>query len=118
VSPAAIVETIRHADGQRLHGPSRDRRVARAAGGENAVDPALRVEPFGERGRGLGHLRDRRAAVGGRDARGDLVARDVGLAPVRRLPRSHVGDQHVDARGLQPLAQVRVLVAFGVERSD
>jgi hypothetical protein len=114
-----------HADRQRLHRGRRDRRVARAAGAQHAVDATLVVEPARQRRRGVRHAGNRRAAVTGR-AQGlhvhagfgaDLLAREVRLDR-GRLERADVGQQHAHARVAQALAQEGQLVALRVERAQ
>ena len=112
-----------HADRQRLHRGRRDRRVARPAGGQDPVEAALAVQPRRQRGGRVRHRAHRGAAVGQRaEVRAglarDLLARDVGRAAARRPAGARVGHEHVDAGELQALAQVRVLLALGVERAD
>ena len=62
VSPEATVETmqLRHADGQGAHRPRGDRRAARAADGEHAVETPLAVQPREHRRRARAHRRRRR----------------------------------------------------------
>ena len=120
-------DQLRHADRQVAHRLRRDRRVARAADRGDAVQPALGVQPREHRGRAAPHRVDRRAAVAGaprarRDrrppARGDLLARHVGLD--LRLAE-HAGSRRAATStpaSRDPVAQEAVLDALRVERAD
>ena len=128
VSPDASVETmqLRHADGQRAHRTRRDRRAARAAERDDAVEAPVGVQlarrPLRRRAPSPSTAAPRSPAaascgdVGTAGAR-DLVARDVGLEP-DGLVHAGVDDEHVDAVLAQPVAEERVLAPLRVERAE
>ena len=103
-----------------------DRRVARAADGGDAVEPALGVQPRRAPRRRRGPSRRPRAprsaartssAWSAPPARGDLLARDVGLDE-RLAQHAGVDEQHLGPALADAVAQVGVLEALGVERAD
>jgi hypothetical protein len=83
------------------------------------------VQPRRQRRRGPGHRADRGAAIAALDERrhvdagfgGERLARDVGLER-RGIERTGVRDERRDAGVPEPVAQVRVFLALGVERPD
>ena len=127
VSPEASVETISFGtpDRERAHRARRDRRAARAAEGEHALEPPLLVQPQHD-GLGAGaHRLDRGAAVAAARELGhvgagrarDLVAVDVGRDP-DRLVHAGVDHERLDALREQAVAEERVLGALRVERPE
>ena len=124
VSPDATVETISFGTptGSARIAARRDRRAARAAEREDAVEPALGVQLRARPAR-------RPAAIAVTAAPRSPAAassRDVRARPRRarcparadRLVHAGVDDEHVDAVLEQPVAEERVLDALRVERAE
>ena len=127
VSPAAIVETISLGTptGQRPHGLGGDRRVARAARREHAVAAPLgdaapattAVAPRAIVEHGLAAIaRGAQRLDVGAGRGGHLLAPHVGLDQ-RLAHDAGVDEDRGDARGLQAIAQERVLAALRVQRA-
>ena len=117
-------DQLRDADRQRLGGGGADRRVARAADGEDPVEPPLLVQPLGDRRSPAAHRLDGGAPVACLAQDGDVGAgrgRDLRLCDVGgdlRLEDARVDDQHVDALLAQTVAQVPVLLSLRVQRAQ
>ena len=110
---------LRHAERQRAHRLRRDRRAARAAGGNNAGDAALAADPVLE---GFAHARDRAAAIAGEHAARAMpvIERDLGRRHIgrRRLAAGRqIHQPRADAALFQEIAQEPDLLALGVERA-
>ena len=127
MSPEAAVETISFGTpiGSRCMTCAGDGRASGPAERSDRVEPALGMEPQHDLPRAAGHRLERRAPV----ARvGECVHIHAGRG--RHLLASHIGlddrlaedagvdQQHVDTPLPEPVAEVGVLLALGVQRAD
>ena len=116
-------EQLRNSDREPCHRRSHDGRASGASQPGYAVQPALRAEAFDDTGCAATHRLYRRSAVPPLGQCSEVCARRDGnllSCDVRNEKRlaedACVHDDDVDARLRHAVAQVRVLVAFRVER--